>query len=208
MTDFFYSESRAALPRIGDADAVERGLADWAERCARLEDVTAAAVGALAENPGVRPLLAAILGNSPFLTHCVLSDVAFFAKLVAGDPGVVLGEVLRRLKADVAPLVERDRVMAELRIARRQVALLVAIADLTGYWALDDILAALSDFADTAIATAVSHLLLQVADRGELSLPTPDEPQRECGYVVLAMGKLGARELNYSSDVDLIVLFD
>src|SRR3990170_5679890 len=102
MTYFFYSGSPTALPRIGNAAAAERGLTDWAERCARLEDPTAAAVGAAAEDPGVRRLLAAIFGNSPFLTHCVLSDVAFFARLIAHEPGVVLSEVLRRLKTDVA----------------------------------------------------------------------------------------------------------
>ena len=209
MSALFYSKSRKALPKPADMDAAVRGLADWDERCARLDDpAVAQAAAALATDADGRRLLLALFGNSPFLTDCALSDVAFLTGLVTRGPGVVLSEVLKRLKSELARESDRERLMAGLRIARGQVALLVAIADLTGHWPLEAILAALSDFADAALSAAVSHLLLQLAARGDMTLKWPDDPERECGSVVLAMGKLGARELNYSSDVDLIVLFD
>jgi glutamate-ammonia-ligase adenylyltransferase len=44
--------------------------------------------------------------------------------------------------------------------------------------------------------------------RNEIVLRKPDRPLEDCGVVILAMGKLGAAELNYSSDIDIIVLFD
>ena len=65
---------------------------------------------------------------------------------------------------------------------------------------------ALSDFADAAIAVAARHLLRKIAKAGSITLPSADEPERGSGLIVLALGKLGARELNYSSDVDLIVV--
>src|SRR5262249_7470604 len=67
---------------------------------------------------------------------------------------------------------------------------------------------ALSDFAEAAIGCAVRHLLRAAATAGEIDPRHRDSIEQDCGLVVLAMGKLGARELNYSSDVDLILLFD
>ena len=67
---------------------------------------------------------------------------------------------------------------------------------------------ALTDFADGAVAAAISHLLLDAAAKGEIVLADPYFPEQDCGFVALAMGKHGARELNYSSDVDLIMLYE
>ncbi len=68
---------------------------------------------------------------------------------------------------------------------------------------------ALTRFADAALGAALAFLLRQNALAGRLALdPDADDPQSRCGMVVLALGKHGARELNYSSDIDLIVLYD
>ena len=67
---------------------------------------------------------------------------------------------------------------------------------------------ALTDVADTAVGAAVDYLLAGVARAGRLAPPDPAHPAAGSGYVVLAMGKMGAHELNYSSDVDLIVFYD
>ena len=95
-----------------------------------------------------------------------------------------------------------------LRIAKRRAHLTVAIADVVGIWPLKRITRALSDFADAAVAAATSHLLRLAHSGGELELPHPDQPVLDSGLIILGLGKLGARELNYSSDIDLIVLFD
>ena len=84
-----------------------------------------------------------------------------------------------------------------LRRQRRALALAVALGDLSGELSLEQVTALLSDFADRAIDEAVAAAIRErVLDA---------EPQ---GFAVIAMGKLGSRELNYSSDVDLILLFD
>ena len=84
-----------------------------------------------------------------------------------------------------------------LRRQRHGLALAVALGDLSGEASLEQVTAALSDFADMAIDRA---LRLAVTER------VPDA--ESLGVTVLALGKLGSRELNYSSDVDLILLFD
>lgn len=84
---------------------------------------------------------------------------------------------------------------ALLRAAKADVALLIALADLSGAWSLEAVTAALSRVADLALRRAVAAAL---AERG-----APD-----AGFTVLGLGKLGSHELNYSSDVDLIFLYD
>ena len=69
-------------------------------------------------------------------------------------------------------------------------------------------MAALSRFAEAAIGAAVRHLLRAAAASGSLALADAADPERGSGLIVLGMGKLGGEELNYSSDIDLILLYD
>ena len=57
-------------------------------------------------------------------------------------------------------------------------------------------------------AAAVDYLLADAQRRGKLKISDPGRPAEGSGYIVLAMGKMGAGELNYSSDIDLIVFYD
>ena len=97
---------------------------------------------------------------------------------------------------------------AALRNAKRRAALAIAFADITGLWTVDEVTRRLSRIAELALRAALAGLLRARARRGEITLPYPAEPERACGYVILGLGKLGAHELNYSSDIDLIALFD
>ncbi len=67
---------------------------------------------------------------------------------------------------------------------------------------------ALSDFADASVRGGVNLLLTEAAGTGRIILKNPDDPGPGSGFVVLALGKHGAGELNYSSDIDLVVFFD
>ncbi len=209
MTDLYFRASKENLPAAGDPQRTERSLSEWREKASRIPAPDlAAAAKSLACDPDGRRLLEAIFGHSPFLTHCALSDLEYSVRLLTLGPSEVLGEVAKHLKQELAKEGDRDRIMAGLRRARQQAALAIAVADLSGYWPLSRQLTALSDFADQAVSAALAHLLRQAAAHGDLELAQADDPERDCGFVVLGMGKLGAKELNYSSDIDLIVLYD
>ncbi len=150
-------------------------------------------------------LLAAVFGNSPFLSDCIVLDPAYAAILLRAGPARAHAFAFAHAEA---ALGRGAPVGAVLRRLRRRVALTVALADIGGLWDLAKVTGVLSDFADTALQRAAIDALREAAARGGLVLPHPEEPERDSGLVVLAMGKLGARELNYSSDIDLIVLFD
>ena len=95
-----------------------------------------------------------------------------------------------------------------MRRAKRIIALTAAIADIGGLWPLERVTAALSDLAEASLSLGVAHLLLAAHEAGDLRLPDPADPAGGSGFTVLGMGKLGARELNYSSDIDLILMYD
>ena len=95
-----------------------------------------------------------------------------------------------------------------LRLAKRRLALTTAIADVCEAWILPQITGALSDFADAALDCAATFLLAEADGKGVLSLADRERPTRASGLIILGMGKLGGHELNYSSDIDLIIFYD
>ena len=154
-----------------------------------------------------RGLAGAIAGASPFLRHLMIRDPSFAARCFAEEPEVLLHERLGEL-AGFASELSQAEVMRALRQVRKRVALLIALADLSGRWTVDQVTAALTDFADASLQAVVKWLLQDFARTGKLVLADAADPLRNCGFVALAMGKQGARELNYSSDIDLIILYD
>ncbi len=152
-------------------------------------------------------LLACLGGNSPFLSDLARREHGFLAHLLRAGPERAAATALRRLRT-LPPDSARAAIASGLRRARRQVALAVAIADLGGLWTLERVTGTLSLLADASLRVATAHLLRQAHEAGLLRLPDPRRPERGSGFVVLAMGKLGAHELNYSSDVDLVLLYD
>ncbi len=146
-------------------------------------------------------------GNSPFLSALALREQASLGLLIRHGPDRLVDGALFRL-AGFDTRLPRAQLASEMRRAKRQIALASAVADIGGIWDLEQVTAALSRLAEAALGAATRHLLQAAASRGELLLPDPDQPEADSGFIVLGMGKLGARELNYSSDVDLMLLFD
>ncbi len=182
-------------------DQAAAGIDRLGEAAARAGRETLAA--ALASPEG-RVFFSFLCGNSPYLGRLLLRDLEFTQSLVEEAPEVVT----RRLLDDLAaadPAMDRDRLMAFLRRQRSRVAVLAAVYDCFGLRGVMACAELLSDMADHAVRLAVAHLLLGRARRGDLE---PPAEEGRWGYFVLAMGKHGSRELNYSSDIDLIVLYD
>ncbi|MEY4983438.1 MAG: hypothetical protein RIR62_1704, partial [Pseudomonadota bacterium] len=85
---------------------------------------------------------------------------------------------------------------------------LTALADLGGVWPLETVTGALTRLADVAVDLSLKALVADEIRRGKLPGAVPDDAATAGGMVALAMGKMGAGELNYSSDIDLVCLFD
>jgi glutamate-ammonia-ligase adenylyltransferase len=153
-----------------------------------------------------RGLLEAVFGNSPYLGQSLLLELPFVRDLVAQGLDGTFAALLSALRT--APVGRDDETMRLVRTAKRRTALLVGLADIAGAWSLDGVTAALSDFAEAALTHITARLLRQLADAGAIQMPDGIDGTAQSGFIVLGMGKLGARELNYSSDIDIIVLYD
>lgn len=144
--------------------------------------------------------ICAVAGCSPYLCTLLQKERDWVAHLWNKDPS----EAFKILLKDV----KDTSLGVDLRQAKRRVALLVALCDLGGVWTLQDVTQTLTMFADFAVERSLRYLVRQEIERGKLPEPVSIDPKTCAGIFVLAMGKMGAHELNYSSDIDLICLFD
>ncbi len=206
MDTLFPGFAAAPWPRPADPAAASRERERFLAAAVALTPEESDAARAIAGSTPGRAALDAAFGNSPFLTHCVQRDPGFTLALLREGPDAAHARIATAL-ASPEPADGAD-LMRRLRVARARTALAVALADIAGVWPLARVTAALSGFADAAIGLAVDDQLRAIAAAGAIDLADADAPARGSGLVVRAMGKLGGEELNYSSDVDLIVLFD
>ena len=195
------AESLVEAPRLSAPAEARRRLTEL------LETPSAAKLKPELERGRTRDVLLGLADHSPYLWALVHEDPDRLVRLLRRPPDESLGAVVQALAS------RRDEHEAELmpalRRAKRESALLIALADIGGVWDVVEATEALTRFADAAVRAALAFLLRKYARAGLLALDAdaPD-PEKGSGVVVLALGKHGARELNYSSDVDLIVLYD
>ncbi len=210
MTDLAaeWTSADLPLPTVGDPEAHDRHWHQWREAGRHNPEgaVRAFALG-LEDDPGARALLSAVFGNSPYLSRGLIADPAFARLLIEQGPDRAWAAADAAVK-DSPAAETTDAAMKRLRAAKRRAALAIGMADVASVWPLDRITGVLSDLAEAALRAACRHVLRALHDSGALVLPHPEAPESGSGLIVLGMGKLGARELNYSSDVDLIVLYD
>ncbi len=196
-------------PRPADLRRLALGFEAWDEAlAAATDDPAAQSARDWGAAPEGRRLLASIFGNSPFLSGLAVKEWRLLNRLVAEGPDPLFGEIAEAVENRADAAEDAAALMRRLRVAKRRTALLAAVAELAGAWSLEQQTAALSRFAEAALGAAARHLLRQAASKNLISLADPADPERDSGLIVLAMGKLGAGELNYSSDIDLILFFD
>ncbi|QFS82660.1 Glutamate-ammonia-ligase adenylyltransferase [Roseivivax sp. THAF40] len=150
----------------------------------------------------VARLIEGTAGSSPYLKGLIEKEPGWLESAL-DDPESAIKTLFEDLRA--RPVETRA---ADLRQAKRRVALLAGLADLAGVWPLETVTGTLTDFADLSVQLALEATIGAEIRRGKLPGATEDDIPQAGGMVALAMGKMGAFELNYSSDIDLICLFD
>ena len=161
------------------------------------------ALGAAGIAGSLLALTEEVAGASPFLSRLMLQHSEWLAGIAANDPGRTLAELLATLDGTELSLPEADIAMV-LRDARERVALLVALADCGGLWDIGAATRALSDHADASCRLAWEWGEAETVRRRQLPA---DREARGRGFL-LALGKGGARELNYSSDIDIVAFYE
>ncbi len=211
MTDLAadWTDETAVFPPPSDREAM---AARWEQWHAAGQSCSDPAVRGFVETadslPVVKACFDAVFGNSPFLTHNLLSDPVLAFRIFTGGPDRVVEDCIRDVRdprrLGSEPLTG---LMARLRAAKTAAATAAAIADIGLRRPVMRVTGWLSDLAAASLHISCSHLLRELHDRGKAEFSDPDDPAPGSGLIVLGMGKLGAGELNFSSDVDVIILF-
>jgi glutamate-ammonia-ligase adenylyltransferase len=193
-------------PQVTDAKAARERVAEWLaglppDEGRPLNDL-------LAAHPLLVTLLESLSESSPFLWELVSREAARLLRLLNSDPDAHFAALLAEHGQAAATTADDTQAMRLLRRMKAEAALLIALADIGGVWPVMRAARALTELADTAVDAASRFVLAEAARAGRLAPKDKAQPQAGSGYIVIAMGKMGAFELNYSSDIDLIVFYD
>ena len=197
----------AAAPQLRAPDAAHARVADWLGEIAGTP-AGAALVRLISEHPTLAALIAGLAEGSPDLWDRVRSEPQRLLALLDAEPEPRFDAILAQAKRAIAASRGEAEVMRLLRCMKNEAALLIALADIGGVWPVLDVIARQTALADAAVGAAVDYLIADARRRGKLASSDPSHPTKGSGYIVLAMGKMGAGELNYSSDIDIIVFYD
>jgi len=193
-------------PHVSVPDKAEQRVADW---LTDLAPEQAAAVHDLSSRfPLAGTILLGIAESSPYLFDLIRADAPRLVRVLDCHPELYLSRLIEKTSLGVSAAAGEADVMQLLRRMKSEAALLIALCDIGGVWPVTRVTAALTDIAVASVQSALRYLLRQEAGRGRMTAANLDRPEDNSGLVVLAMGKMGAGELNYSSDIDLIVFFD
>lgn len=167
------------------------------------------ALSAISNDANLGEFIKNVMNHSRYLRDIMRAHPDFLEQSICDGFDGSLDNILNQLsKIRQTELSTQDAVMRDLRVAKKSAALTIGLADLGGWWPQDKVVRKLSEFADGCLSTALDFLIRSAANQGKLTQPPQGINQNNFGLMVLAMGKYGAFELNYSSDIDLILLYN
>jgi [glutamine synthetase] adenylyltransferase / [glutamine synthetase]-adenylyl-L-tyrosine phosphorylase len=178
------------------------------ERAFEVIDKAAAANGWLDVLDQARAALDPVFTASPYLAGLARRRPSQLAAILSASPDASLGDILARTEALRVGGADTEAVKTALRELKAEIHLLTALADLGGVWDLDQVTGALTQFADACVTVAMSAAVQAEIERGRLTRAGDGETGPLPGLFCIAMGKYGAFELNYSSDIDISVFYE
>jgi glutamate-ammonia-ligase adenylyltransferase len=202
VEDTSLAERIGRAPRVKSAAAARKRV--QADLFAEAPVKTVQALTALdGKYPKVEALTEGLAEGSPYLWDAITSAPARWLSLLQANPEKHLAMLLAKTAAAAPAWADDEAAMRDLRLMKAEASLLIAVADIGGVWELETVTRSLTQVADTAVDAAVRYLFRKA--RGDV---VPEGEREARGYVVLALGKMGAFELNYSSDIDLMVFYE
>lgn len=161
----------------------------------------------------IKTLIASLSGHSPHLSQMILQYPMTIQSLAFYEPKKILENEKLELLHNAGEM-DKASLMSALRQFKAKVSLIAAACEVSKTWTVQESAKHLSDCADLVLQLAVNHVLLSAIKREELRSHRRSQRKavesiaENSGFVVLALGKLGAQSLNYSSDIDLIFFYD
>jgi len=196
------------LPVAASPQSVSVRMEQWHEQAEKLEPEIRDFALSFARSDEGKTLLESVFGNSPYLSQSLIMEIEFFKTICENGFDQCFLDLMRIIEKETQIIDSIENIMSYLRRKKRQISLLVALADITNSWQLENVTESLSSFAELCLKLSVCYLLNNAVKRGEIEVTDQSNPEKDSGLTVIAMGKLGSKELNYSSDIDIIVFFD
>ena len=201
--DLALFESLRVIPPVSDNEDAEQIIAELTElsksKCPELNQL-------ISENTQVANFLAGVFSNSAFLKDLGFRDLNRLYQILTTNSKLTLNQIIQEI--DSIKTDDESVLMRELRLKKQYIALSTGLADLGGTLATMEVTQIISKFADATITCTMQFCLADLERQGRYSPANLTNYLINSGWFVLAMGKHGAFELNYSSDIDIIVLFD
>ncbi len=154
----------------------------------------------------VREITASIFGNSTYLSELIIKFPEFYFSLFEKGFENSFNEILQNLETHIED--SQENLMRFLRVEKQKASLLIAISEITKLWEIDKTTKYLSLFADLCVKKACEFLMSDYHNKQFIELKNIKNPLDDSGLVIIALGKLGSFELNYSSDIDLCVFYE
>jgi [glutamine synthetase] adenylyltransferase / [glutamine synthetase]-adenylyl-L-tyrosine phosphorylase len=197
----------ARAPQLVSSTTARALIKDWFAETAPCAQ-GAAIKRLMADHPMLHRLMEGLADGSPYLWDLVCASPQRIIAFFEDAPERRFERILSDASHEVMLAPDEREVMRLLRNMKADAALLIALCDLGGVWGITQLIELQTRLAETAVGLAVDYLLADACRRGKLKMADVPGSIMQSGYIVLALGKMGANELNYSSDVDLIVFFD
>ena len=156
----------------------------------------------------LREFLQQVAVHAPHLRHLMQQDEDRLQNLCDSGFDTFLANATQRLHSSLLNATDDAEAMSGLRHYKQNTALCIALWDIADAVAQSAILAALSQAAELSVEAGLRYLVGREIESGKCIYDSPETGLDGLGFVLLGMGKLGGWELNYSSDIDLIALYD
>ncbi len=192
------------FPQISNQDAVS--LYQEKLEKALLKNENNASIKAVFNQEKNQKLLRAIFSNSPYLSDIIIEYPAYFAEILQNDFQKFFDSKINELQNII--FENKQKIEEKLRIEKRKFSLLIATQEITDFSKASYAMENLSKFADICVQITIKFLLQKAHNNKIINLNDYQNPFLNSGLVVLAIGKLGSYELNYSSDIDIIIFFE
>lgn len=152
--------------------------------------------------------LVMVANNAPHLHHLIVQDADRLKALCSSSFDAFLAQETMVLEMALAEARDDASAMMALRIHKQGTALAIALWDIGNAVPQIVVLQALSQAAEISVEQGLRYIVKQEIASGKCTYELPENGLKDLGFVLLGMGKLGGWELNYSSDIDLIALYD
>ncbi len=158
--------------------------------------------------PGFHALLLAVISQSTYLRDLLIKNPEILSDVLSLGFEKTCENTLETTTSVACTEINQQQIMQVLRKMKSRIALTCALADLGGWWRGEQVTRTLARFADASLNAAFDFILLQAHAKAQFKVADEKNPQQDSGLIALAMGKHGAFELNYSSDIDLILFYN